>query len=254
MTEFRLGYIAAIALAIGAQLFISPIPEVSTIKVVLTYLFANLTLSFYLFKSSHNLASTSIQSLTLNATFLFIFVALTIIQRLYLSPLSKYPGPKFAAVTKLWEVNEARQGRAGPTKKKLHRQYGDFIRTGPNEISVNHVDALDKVYAGKYTRGTFYEVGAINGAFNLNTTRDYKKHTPWRRIWLVSAILEFFQGKTRGSANNQNLRKKAFLSAEFKDYNLRVEHHIGKFMDILKRGANKEVNFRDIVDNAVFDM
>lgn len=45
------------------------------------------------------------------------------------------------------------------------------------------MDAVEKIYRGKYPRGTFYEVGAINGAYNLNTQRNYEVHTPWRRIW-----------------------------------------------------------------------
>ena len=78
----------------------------------------------------------------------------------------------------------AHAGRASLTHKKLYAQYGsDFIRVGPDEVCINNVEAIAKIYKGKYTRDPFYEMGAINGEFNLNTTRDYTNHTPGRRIW-----------------------------------------------------------------------
>jgi hypothetical protein len=45
-------------------------------------------------------------------------------------------------------------------------------------VSVVNVDAISKLYSGKYPRGTFYEMGAVNGEVSLNSTRDYAKHTP----------------------------------------------------------------------------
>jgi hypothetical protein len=111
-------------------------------------------------------------------------VLVTVIRRLYFSPLTKFPGPKIAAVSKLWAANECRKGCASTTYKKLFAQYGsDIIRIGPNEVCVNNVDAIAKIYKGKYARGPFYEYGALNREANLNTIRDYKIHTPWRRIW-----------------------------------------------------------------------
>jgi cytochrome P450 family 628 len=176
----------AAGLAVAAQLYISPIPEVSTIKVLAAYSAVNCALlSYLLFLTPQaSYVSTVVnQAFLPNLIFLFTAWSLTAIRRLYFSPISKLPGPKFAALSKLWEANEFRLGRASETHKKLHAQYGDIIRIGPNEVSINNVDAVAKIYKGKYTRGTFYEVGALDGAFNLNTTRDYKKHTVWRRIW-----------------------------------------------------------------------
>jgi len=46
------------------------------------------------------------------------------------------------------------------------------------------------------------------------------------------------------------------VSAEFVDYNPRIERHIGKLVGILetKAGQEKEVNFSKLMDNLVFDM
>lgn len=49
-------------------------------------------------------------------------------------------------------------------------------------------------------------------------------------------------------------REKAFVSSEFKDYNPRVEHHVTKFVEILKKKEGKEVDCSKTMDALVFDM
>ena len=51
-------------------------------------------------------------------------------------------------------------------------------------------------------------------------------------------------------------RERAFSSAEFKDYNPRVEYHVSKLIEILKTKAAQqiEVNCSKLMDNLVFDM
>ena len=182
MTMATLSFTAA-ALAIAAQVYISPIPEASTVKVVVAYLTANITLLAYLLLST-SLPRSLTHFLSLNTIFLLTFITLTLIRRLFFHPLSHFPGPPLAACSKLWEANEIRLGRASLTHKALHQKYdSDFVRIGPNEVSVRCVEAVEKIYKGRYTRGTFYEVGAVNGEFNLNTKRGYEVFGAWRRIW-----------------------------------------------------------------------
>ena len=176
-------YLTAAALAVAAQVYISPIPEVSTVKIVVTYHTGNIALLISLLAST-SLPSTLAHFFLLNTIFLIVFTSLTLIRRLYFHPLTHFPGPKLAACSKLWEANEYRLGRASLTHKALHKQYdSDFVRIGPNEVSVRCVEAVEKIYKGRYTRGTFYEVGAVNGEFNLNTKRGYEVFGAWRRIW-----------------------------------------------------------------------
>jgi hypothetical protein len=173
-----------VAGAIAAQLYISPIPEVSTIKVLFTYFCANAFILTSLLISTSKIASSLSRLTTLNFIFLFTATTLTLIRRLYFSPLSSFPGPKLAALSNFYKANAYRTGRGAKVFLTLHEKYNsDIVRVGPNELSVRNVDAVDKIYKGKYPRGTFYEVGAINGAYNLNTQRNYEIHTPWRRIW-----------------------------------------------------------------------
>lgn len=174
-----------VAAAIIAHFVLFPIHEVSTIKVLQVYSIAN-TILFGIIASasSRELWPSTARLAILNCTFLLVFIVLTVIRRLLFSPLSRFPGPKLASLSNIWLANEFRTGRGSHTLLELHKQYNsDFIRIGPRELSIRNVEAVEAIYRGKYPRGTFYEVGAMNGEFNLNTQRDYKLHTPWRRIW-----------------------------------------------------------------------
>jgi hypothetical protein len=42
----------------------------------------------------------------------------------------KFPGPKLAAVTKLWHVWHSRNSTNFLVQQKLHEQYGEIVRTG----------------------------------------------------------------------------------------------------------------------------
>lgn len=186
MEGYRAELTAAV-LGIVAQVYLSPIPEVPTIKVLQGYIFQNVVLLACLFNSSSSTPSISailLQFSAFNTIFLLTTFTLTAIRRLFFSPLTKFPGPKLAALSKIWAANEFRLGRHSLTVKDLHKKYdSDIVRIGPNEVSIRNVDAVEKIYRGRYTRGTFYEVGVLNGEFNLNTRRDYKFHPVWRRIW-----------------------------------------------------------------------
>ena len=44
------------------------------------------------------------------------------------------------------------------------------------------------------------------------------------------------------------------MSSEFKDYNPRVEYHVSKFIDVIRKTEEKEVNVEKLLENLVFDM
>ncbi|KAJ7633021.1 cytochrome P450 [Roridomyces roridus] len=73
-------------------------------------------------------------------------------------PLAHIPGPFLPRITKLWGAWTVASGRAHRVNKALHDKYGPFVRTGPNEISVIHVDAVKAVLGtGGFPKGAFYE-------------------------------------------------------------------------------------------------
>ncbi|PYH95621.1 hypothetical protein BO71DRAFT_428883 [Aspergillus ellipticus CBS 707.79] len=116
--------------------------------------------------------------------------------------------------------------------KELHDKYNaDIVRTGPNELSINNVEAVEISYGGKYPRGYLYEFRAANGELNANTTRRYGKHRSWRGVW-----------------------KKAFSHNELPDYNIRVEYHVDKFVRLLNKRAQEDIEVVKVVEKLMFDM
>ncbi|KAH7360828.1 cytochrome P450 [Rhexocercosporidium sp. MPI-PUGE-AT-0058] len=223
-------YVAVAGVAVQSLLW--PIHEVSTTKVLGAYFTANTILFGLILGTSKQLAYSFTYFAILNCVFLVTVVSLTLVRRLYFSPLSRFPGPKLAALSNIYLANEFRTGRGSFTLLKLHNNYkSDFVRIGPRELSIRNVEAVEAIYRGKYPRGTFYDVGAINGEFNLNTQRNYKFHTPWRRIW-----------------------EQAFASSEFQHYNPRVEQHVANLVDAINRGNGKEIDGSKLMDNFSFDV
>ncbi|CZS99910.1 related to pisatin demethylase cytochrome P450 [Rhynchosporium agropyri] len=220
------------AAAVLAHSIVSPIHEVSTVKILVAYSTASAFLFGFLIVSSQQLTYSVACFSILNFDFLLVTTLLTLIRRFYFSPLSHFPGSKLAALSNAYLANEFRTGRGSRTLVELHKKYkSDFIRIGPNQLSINKVEAVEAIFRGKYPRGSFYEVGALNGELNLNSQRDYSVHTPWRRIW-----------------------ERAFASSEFQHYNPRVEYHVTDLVEVIKKANNEEVDCTRVMDNLAFDI
>lgn len=68
------------------------------------------------------------------------------IYRLYFHPLSKYPGPKLAAITGLWYCRHWVGGCWPHVVTELHHKYGDVIRVAPNELVFATAEASRDIY------------------------------------------------------------------------------------------------------------
>jgi len=72
------------------------------------------------------------------------------VYRLWFSPLAKFPGPKLAALTTLYEFYYDLISKGGGQMtfqvKRLHEQYGPIVRVGPNEVHIDDPDFYNTVY------------------------------------------------------------------------------------------------------------
>ncbi|KAF7293399.1 hypothetical protein MIND_01116900 [Mycena indigotica] len=124
----------------------------------------------------------------LTTTFIFLATLALSIGVYHLSPwhpLAHIPGPTLAKISKWWSVRLVLSGDQHRVFKALHDHYGDFVRVGPNEISVIHVDAIKSVFGrGGFPKGQYYEprVDPIHGTRSLLTSRG-DAHANRRRIW-----------------------------------------------------------------------
>ncbi len=71
--------------------------------------------------------------------------------RLYIHPLSSYPGPKLLATTNLVHIRHVLRGSWVHKVLALHEQYGPVVRVAPNEISYVTEEAWNDIY--KTARG-----------------------------------------------------------------------------------------------------
>ncbi|PVH92930.1 hypothetical protein DM02DRAFT_500110, partial [Periconia macrospinosa] len=66
--------------------------------------------------------------------------------RVFLHPLSKYPGPLIGKITDWYSVYHCVKGDRHLDFYLLHQKYGTVVRYGPNRISVNSATALHSIY------------------------------------------------------------------------------------------------------------
>ncbi|KAK0118681.1 hypothetical protein ONS95_007564 [Cadophora gregata] len=78
---------------------------------------------------------------------LVLYLILTTIYRLYLSPLSHFPGPPICAITRLSWLIALIRGHQSRFPLLLHSQYGAIVRIAPNELSFTSPQAWKDIYA-----------------------------------------------------------------------------------------------------------
>ncbi|KAH7303891.1 cytochrome P450 [Rhexocercosporidium sp. MPI-PUGE-AT-0058] len=70
-----------------------------------------------------------------------------IIYTFWFHPLAKYPGPRFAAISNFWYAWAWTSGRWPAILERTHAQYGDIVRTAPNDLSFRSPQAFRDIYA-----------------------------------------------------------------------------------------------------------
>ncbi|KAF7363923.1 hypothetical protein MSAN_01050400 [Mycena sanguinolenta] len=124
----------------------------------------------------------------LSAYIVFIFTLCSSIAIYRISPwhpLASIPGPIAYKITKLWSAWVCSGGHQHQVTKALHDKYGPFVRTGPNEVSIIHADAVKAVLGtGGFPKGQYYEprVDPTLQTRSLLSLRG-EAHANRRRIW-----------------------------------------------------------------------
>jgi hypothetical protein len=101
-------------------------PRNPLVHVALVVLIPGLLSSLFL--GSHSITWAA---LTTFSTYLITLSASVVVYRLSpFHPLSKYPGPILAKITKLWSLKAALGQKQHLLYKELHDRYGDVVRVG----------------------------------------------------------------------------------------------------------------------------
>ncbi|KAJ6166878.1 Cytochrome P450 [Penicillium chermesinum] len=116
---------------------------------------------------------------------------------------SSIPGPFWAKFSNLWRFIDVAHGHAEETLCKLHVEHGDYVRVGPNAVSVRNLDALKTIYVqqqmanGKPTPTLFTTTDEnfhaaikrpVTSAYSMSTLTEFEPfvdstiHTFFRRL------------------------------------------------------------------------
>ncbi|KAF4445645.1 hypothetical protein F53441_10645 [Fusarium austroafricanum] len=112
--------------------------------------------------------------------FFLSFKAITYLQRLYFHPLSKFPGPKFCAASRLYQFywDSYQHGRFWAKLPELHRRYGSIVRIGPHEIHIEDSEYFDTIFGFRPLNKeamTAKEFGINHALFGVEDYRTYVK-------------------------------------------------------------------------------
>jgi hypothetical protein len=78
---------------------------------------------------------------------ILILATILYLTRNYFTPgTSSIPGPFLAKLSNIWRFIDVAKGRTEAKLYKLHQKHGDYVRLGPNVVSVRNLDALKIIY------------------------------------------------------------------------------------------------------------
>ncbi|MCJ1388704.1 hypothetical protein MMC18_001553 [Xylographa bjoerkii] len=171
--------------------------------------------------------------------------------RLVFHRLRAFPGPRSAAVSKLWHVSKILDSKQFLMIDALREEYGDFVRTGPNELTVFHPDAVAAVHgpSSSCTKSAWYDhqlpllsLGstrskevhderrrALNSLFTVKALQDYEP-----QVWTYSQQLETMVSDA--AASKQKVNATELFS--FFSFDVIADFLFGKPIGMLKTGKS----------------
>ncbi|KAI0034366.1 cytochrome P450 [Vararia minispora EC-137] len=119
-------------------------------------------------------------SLFISVTFL-AFV-LHVAYHLLLSPLSKVPGPWYAAVSDLWLTSHTLRLEKCKTIHGLLEKYGPIVRVGPNRVVFRDSLTAKTVYMNPtFYKSSYYKTLQMNDDDHAMTTLEHAEHAARRK-------------------------------------------------------------------------
>lgn len=76
-----------------------------------------------------------------------------------ISPLARLPNAHWSApFSPAWILYQRLRKRENASLQKAHSSLGPFVRVGPNDVSVNDLDAVRTIYQGGWEKPGWYGV------------------------------------------------------------------------------------------------
>ena len=106
-----------------------------------------------------------------------------IIYRMCFHPLRHFPGPRRMRISKIGHAFSSRRLDNHHQMDQLHQEYGDFVRTGPNELTISSPEAYHALHGPQSicTKAAWYDI--LKPSNSLHSTRIKAIHDNRRRVW-----------------------------------------------------------------------
>jgi cytochrome P450 len=148
-------------------------------------------------------------------------------------PLARYPGPIPCRISKFWMAWISLDGKQHKYYYDLHRQYGDVVRIGPNELSFRDANVISPMmgYAG-FPKGPHWD-GRLAEQTNIRaliSLRDPAEHARRRKPWT-----------------------RAFRSAALKGYEDILSKRVHELVTALEKQDLKPLNLVEWISHFTFD-
>ncbi|GKZ77667.1 hypothetical protein AnigIFM56816_011408 [Aspergillus niger] len=175
----------------------------------------------------------------LNIYFYFSLFASVLTYRAFFHRLHHFPGPFSLKLSKFVTGYEnLEKNRNFERVWNLHKQYGDIVRTGPQELSILSAEAIDVIYgpSSKCTRGPWYDRLKGSGDF----THDY-------------AVFHMRDPAVH-SQRRKALWDKVFSGRALKSYQPMVIRTTEQFLDAVAQRVNQPLSIPSTMSLLSYDL
>ncbi|KAH8805339.1 cytochrome P450 [Xylogone sp. PMI_703] len=150
------------------------------LQVIQTFTLATITIFIIYLQSDWNLLTALTYTIAIDTSFLLSLFTSIFIYRVFLHRTRSFPGPFWAGVSKMY-ISYHSYPRFDSFRRleKLHKQYGNFVHIGPNEIAIFDPAAVPVI--SKFKKGPFY--ASSDRVVTIQRIRDPKLHAQRRRVW-----------------------------------------------------------------------
>ncbi|GKU12713.1 unnamed protein product [Fusarium langsethiae] len=137
--------------------------------------------------ASFGLFASLCRTLLVATTYNVSLTASILVYRAFFHRLRSFPGPFKAKLSRFYSLLKvAKTTRGCEDIQRLHAQYGNIVRTGPRELSINLPSAIPLIY-GSFIRTIkslwYAQVSHKTAEISLNSTRDPEAHKKRKVLW-----------------------------------------------------------------------
>ncbi|VUC24617.1 unnamed protein product [Clonostachys rosea] len=207
--------------------------DLYTTHLILCFLSAQIACGAYIFVRN-GVTATHAWMLTNTISFHFLFgvFASMMTYRTAFHRLNRFPGPMAARFSNIYLTWLSTKGfRRHEEIMRLHKEYGDIVRTGPSELSIVDPLLFRSIHSQSsgFTKGPWYNL--MRPAVSLHMIRDHNEHGHRRKIW-----------------------DKGFSSKALREYEPRVAYYTQQLLKQIASREGQPVNISTLFNFFSFDV